>query len=81
MTSILPADTPAMRDLLPEQDLIAAVLRQALRDARSDSVYAAPARQWLRDAAAVQVWLDLAGCPAGTYAALLREAGVEEDET
>jgi 1,2-phenylacetyl-CoA epoxidase catalytic subunit len=68
-----------MRDLLPEQDLIAAVLRQALRDARSDSVYAAPARQWLRDAAAVQVWLDLAGCPAGTYAALLREAGVEED--
>ncbi len=70
-------------DLSPEQALIAAMLRHAVQDARStgqtrsQQQWRANAQAWLHDQAAVGYWLEVAGLPAWTYMALLKEAGLE----
>lgn len=73
-------------DMAPEHALIAAVLRVAVNDAKSqaqssvhDRQRIAEAQQWLRDRATVMGWIELANLPDTTYEALLREAGLEED--
>lgn len=78
-------DEALVLDLPPTHALVAAMLRYAVQDARSqakasryDRQRREKARQWLLDKAAVMYWLDLVGLPEATYNALLKDAGLEK---
>jgi hypothetical protein len=72
-------------DLSPAQACIAAMLRYAVQDARSQGLgkYQQERRRraqaWLRDREAVLYWLTLMGLPEETYDALMKEAELKED--
>jgi hypothetical protein len=72
-------------DLSPARTLLVTMLRYAVSDAQSQATGRPQqqrrdtARAWLRDEPAVRYWLNLLGLPDTTYAAPLREAGIEEE--
>ena len=74
-------------DMDPEHALVAALLRLAVRDARSTARYSVQDEQrrldaqlWLRNRSVVIWWLDLCGLPEEMYETLLRDAGLETEE-
>ena len=81
-----PHEDNGAAELSPEQALIAAMLRCAVQDARSqaratqaDVHRRVSAQQWLRDRQQVEWSLTLVGLPESSYARLLREAGIEDN--
>lgn len=87
----LPGRSPPAEDLhqlalSPERALLAAMLRCAVTDARNmgHSTLLVQSREraitWLRNERAVRYWLDLLELPDWTYKALLREAGLVEED-